>query len=173
MNKIAQATLKALMSGAASGGVLGAGTKLVGGGRTLADIGGAAAKGAAIGGAGAAGSTWLGSHILGAPDDDDKAAYTHRGALGGAVGGVAAGSTLGALAARGTIQAPKDANLLFDYFRAMAKNPTKYKTLKGGLIGGLGLGALAAYQGGDEGMQLDAMNEEMRRRKRQQMGLDQ
>lgn len=170
---VRNATIKALLSGAASGGLLGAGGKLAGGARNWKEVGKSGLQAGAAMGAMAGGSTYLGSKLMGAPDEDESGAFAHRGALGGAVGGGIVGAGAGALAGLGKLPLGKSVaehpNMLMDYVRALGSKPTKGSALKGALIGGLGLGAISAYHGGDEGMQLDVLNEEMRKRKRRQM----
>jgi hypothetical protein len=171
--QIRDAALKALMSGGISGAVLGAGSKVLGGARSLKDI----AKGAGIAGlasgALSGGAALLGSQIMGAPSDDDPHGFTHRGAVGGAVGGSLLGGGLGAAAAGGLVSLPKgkNGNLIFDYFNKLAARPNRARILKGAALGALGLGTVAGYQGSDEGMQVDFLNEEMKRAKRRQMGI--
>ena len=124
----------------------------------------------------------LGDAVLGDPDSKESTPYTKRGFVGGAVGGGLAGGALGALAASGQLgklltaskisgvaglgeklgsSAPAD-NLILEQFRKLAANPTAGKTALGALLGGGVVGAGAAYQAGDEGMQLDTLQSQQR-----------
>lgn len=167
--QVRDATIKALISGALSGGALGAGARVLGGARKLRDIAGPALGAAAASGGIAGGSTYLGSQLMGAPDPEETSGFTHRGALGGALGGGALGGVLGAGAASGIVKPPMN-NLVTDYFKRLARKPSRAGILKGAAAGALGLGGLAGYLGSDEGMQVDFLNEEIKRRMRQRMG---
>lgn len=167
-DQVREATLKALLSGALSGGALGAGGRLLGGARKLKDLAKGAAIGGGISGALAGGSTYLGSEIMGPPKEADSHAFTHRGGVGGAVGGGTLGAALGAGAAGGLIGLPSK-NVVTDYFTKLARKPNLRGVLAGAGAGALGLGALAGYMGSDEGMQVDFINQEMRRAKRRQL----
>jgi len=167
-NQVRDATLKALLSGALSGGALGAGGRILGGARKLSDVMKGAAVGGGISGALSGGSTYLGSEIMGPPKETDPSAFTHRGGVGGAVGGGTLGAALGAGAAGGLIGLPSK-NVVTDYFTKLARKPNLKGILAGAGAGALGLGAIAGYMGSDEGMQVDFLNEEMKRAKRRKM----
>jgi len=91
---VRDATLKALLSGGLSGAAFGGGAGVLSGSSPI--------KGALVGGLGGAalagGSTYLGSKLMGAPDDGDPTGYTKRAGLGGALAGGTIGGGLGALA---------------------------------------------------------------------------
>lgn len=165
---VKSATLKALMSGALSGGVFGLGAKVLGSKSPskVLDLLKASGMGAAAGGGVAGGSVLLGSSLLGAPEADDPSAYTKRAALGGTLGGGLAGGAIGALASRGKVRLPKGVpSFISDYFKALRKEPASQAMLKGGLAGAGGLGAAAGYYASDEGMGADLLNNELRRQK--------
>jgi hypothetical protein len=158
------AAKQAALSGALTGGTLGSVGALLGGARSKAALLKAALLGAGAGGTVAGGTNLLGTAIMGPPAADDPTAYTRRGAVGGAVGGGLLGAGIGALAAKGKIKIP-GSPMIAGFFEKMAGSPTAAK--RGAILGALGLGAAAAYQGSDEGMQVDAINQEMERRRRQ------
>lgn len=170
------------LSGAISGGVLGvAGSAL--GAPSLGKILRSGAIGAAAGGGLATASGFAGGKVLGEPEEGEENAHTKRGAVGGAV----AGGVLGALA--GGISTSTKARQLFH----LIKNPTvrkafsskdadgkvtnylleKLKNINSPMVGaGLGaaaLGGAAAYQGADEGMQMDVVEGVRRAKKRREM----
>lgn len=160
------AARQATLSGAASGGALGGISALLGGARSKAALLKAALLGAGAGGALAGGTNILGTAIMGEPSEEDATAYTRRGALGGLVGGGLLGAGLGALAAKGKIRIPGDPNLVSDYFKRLGMGGAG-AAKKGAIAGALGLGAAASYQGADEGMQVDAINQELLRRRKE------
>lgn len=128
----------------------------------LESLTGAALGGAAAGGM-AGGSTLLGSALLGAPKPSDSSAYTRRAAVGGAIGGGLGGALLGAGAAKLGKLPSGTPHLLKEGIVALSK--TRRPALIASILGG-GLGAVAAgAQGADEGMQLDFINNELRRQK--------
>jgi hypothetical protein len=163
---LGDAVRNAALSGAAGGAVLGGAGRLLGGTRKFSDLLKGMAQAAGISGGLAAGSTGLGTVIMGGtPDEDDPHGFTHRGALGGAVGGTLLGAGLGALVGRGVLKAPGK-NLVSDYFRNLAKRGGAGGLLHGAAAGALGGGAVAGYQGADEGMQLDFLRSEVQDSKR-------
>src|SRR5438045_3134464 len=91
----------AALSGLASGALLGGAGKIIGGARKLSDIAKGAGIGGAISGGLSAGATGLGSALMGNPSDDDSSGFTHRGAVGGALGGLLLGGGIGGLASAG------------------------------------------------------------------------
>ena len=118
--------------------------------------------GGIAGGGLASGASYLGSKALGTSDPDDPSAYTHRGAAGGAIAGGALGAGTGAALASG-LWKPKTENMILSYLKSMAKKPGG--AAKGALLGAIGGGLLAGHLGGDEGMQVDFLNQELKRAK--------
>lgn len=150
---------QAAMSGAVTGGGLGAITHLLGSGKlSKAGLLKSALTGAGLYGGLAGGSTYVGTGLLGSPAEDDPTAYSRRAGLGGALLGGAAGAGLGALAAKGKFKIPVP---ILEKF--MAKLAPK----QAAAAGALGLGAAGAYLGTDEGMQADFLAQESRRRRRE------
>ncbi len=182
-----KAAKRAALSGAVTGSLLGAGGALIGGKRRLADFIKAGLLGGGAGGALSGGSSLIGSSVLGAPDPSEEGAYARRGALGGAIGGGLVGATLGGLTGAGKMKLPAGApivlkniakkigdssmldNVLVDKLKAYALAPDKSTAIKGALLGGGALGALAGVQGGDEGMGVDFINSEMDRKEKEKM----
>src|SRR5271169_6455647 len=86
-DKAKQAAAKAAASGGLGGGVMAGGASMLEGERNVAKL----LRRAALGGLGfaglAGGATYLGSKLLGSPEENDPGAYTRRGGIGGAVGG--------------------------------------------------------------------------------------
>ncbi len=163
-DRILAASKDAAKSGALSGGALGGlkGALSHGGGKSAAIQ---AAIGA-LGGAGiAGGGTYLGSQLLGAPEEDEPGGFTNRGALGGAIAGGAGGLGLGALLGGGGLRwlsrvpgvAAKASNagetLLGRGVKALMKGPNPGKRTAAALGVGGALGG--GLYGGGEGMQLD------------------
>jgi hypothetical protein len=182
--KIRDATLTALLGGGVTGGILGGASGLFGEvsgaakaagpkavrNAILKSIGTKAALGALASGALAGGSAYIGNKAMGVPDDADPTGYTTRGAVGGAIGGGVGGAGIGALAARGKIPLPKKSpDLLRAYAQKLKAMPLSKGAGIGAALGALGLGSLAAYQGADEGMQLDFLNNQMEAEKRKKM----
>lgn len=173
--KVRDATLTALLGGGATGAILGGTAGLFGdvrGGKNalLKAVGTKALLGALASGALAGGSAYIGNKSMGAPEDDDPTGYTTRGAVGGAIGGGIGGAGAGALAARGKLPLPKKSpEFLRAYAQKLKAMPLSKGAGIGAAIGALGLGSLAAYQGADEGMQLDFINNQMAAEKRKKM----
>lgn len=153
-----------LLSGGLSGAVIGSGASALGGAKKLGQIAKAGSL-AGLAGAGiAAGSGLIGETVMGAPDPDDSQGFTTRGGVGGAIGGGLAGAGLGALMGFRPVRA------------AVMTNLGRGALAKGiGKIGSPGVGAAAlgtigaaagGFQGADEGMQLDFLNNMDRERKR-------
>lgn len=167
------------LSGGISGGVLGGVGSLFGGGlQKPTDILRSALIGALGGASIAAGSGAVGGAVLGEPGEEEEGAHTTRGAVGGALGGGAigalAGSTLGiskvANALRGKLGTD---NAISRSIGNWIGQGGAASARRGAMAGGLGLGAAAAYQGADEGMQMDFIDamryQAEQKRKREEM----
>lgn len=154
---------------AASGALTGAGFggigRILGGSRSIAQILGSGAAGAAIGATAIPASAMIGEAVLGAPEEEDRQPYTLRAGLGGAAAGAGLGGIGGAAMSSGLsdrlAQAlPKTAkfmssnlpldNIIIDKIRKIG--PGK-GALAGSLLGALGLGFMAS----DEGQQIDTI----------------
>lgn len=151
--------IKAALSGAASGALLGGGTALLTRGKSLKSALQAAGIGASAMGALAGGGTAIGNKVLGNADPNDKAAFTKRAAVGGALAGAALGG-LGAVALKKGMLGSKVSS-------AFAKGAKTWRPLHAIQISGTpaaaavgaGAGSLyGSYQGADEGMMVDAIN---------------
>lgn len=174
----------AALTGAASGGLLGAGSALLGGAKNLPGVLKKAAIGAVGGGIVAPAAIGTGEAIMGAPGPDEQNAYVRRGLLGGAIlgGGLGAGAAglmsagaklplakLGAFGDKIKTAMSAD-NIVLNKLRQYAQNPSRSNIMKGVLLG-TGIGALAGGEfSADEGLNLDAIQNEidaakMRRRK--------
>jgi len=151
--------IKAALSGAASGALLGGGTALLTRGKSLKSALHAAGIGAGAMGALAGGGTAIGNKVLGNPDPNDRAAFTKRAAVGGALAGAALGGLgavalkKGALGAKATSAFTKGAKT----WRPLHAIKTAGSPTAAAI--GAGAGALyGAHQGADEGMLVDAIN---------------
>lgn len=170
--RVKDATIKALTSGALSGAIFGAGAKMLASKSPakMWEILKTAGLGAGLTGGLAGGSAYIGNSALGAPGDDEPSGYTRRGALGGAVGGGVLGSALGALVSRKGVPLPKAAP---HFAKAMVERLRKMpsgKGLKWGAgVGALGAGTAGAAVGADEGMSLDLLANELRDAERKRM----
>lgn len=151
--------IKAGISGAASGALLGGGTALLTRGKSIKSALRAAGIGAGAMGALAGGGTAIGNKVLGNADPNDKAAFTKRAAVGGALAGAAIGG-IGAVALKRGILGAKIAE-------GFAKGAKTWRPLHAieqssapvAAAVGAGAGALyGAHQGADEGMMVDAIN---------------
>lgn len=151
--------IKAALSGAASGALLGGGTALLTRGKSLKSALQAAGIGAGAMGALAGGGTAIGNKVLGNPDPNDRAAFTKRAAVGGALAGAALGG-LGAVALKKGALGAKAS----DAFTKGAKTWRPLHAIQNAgtptaAAIGAGAGALyGAHQGADEGMMVDAIN---------------
>jgi len=148
-----------LISGGVSGGVLGGAGSLLGGAKGFGPVGKAAALGALLSGGLSAGSGLLGDALMPGGEGDPQA-NTKKGAIGGAVGGGLIGAGAGALlgiGGKGGVGRTLKAVLMSNLGRGvLAKGLGKIATPLGGAasIGALG-GLVGGYQGSDEGMQVD------------------
>jgi hypothetical protein len=151
--------LKAGLSGAASGALLGGGTALLTRGKSLKSALQAAGIGAGAMGALAGGGTAIGNKVLGNPDPNDRAAFTKRAAVGGALAGAALGGA-GAIALKRGMLGAKASS-------AFTKGAKTWRPLHAiqtsgtpvAAAVGAGAGSLyGAHQGADEGMMVDAIN---------------
>ena len=146
--------LKAGLTGAVAGGVMGSlpafkvGSKLA---PSLGWIGaGAAGMGALVGG-----GTYIGDKILGPAKPNEGAPFTKRAAIGGALLGTAAGA--GAVLAAKKI--PAVSKFIDGYADFRPVNFIKNASLPAATAAGAGVGALVgADKAGDEGQQVDALN---------------
>lgn len=166
------------LSGGLSGGLLGAAGTVLGGFKKPSELLKSMLIGASAGAGLSAGSGYVGGELLGEPTPDEQGGHTLRGSLGGAVGGTLAGGALGSLA--GLPGVAKRLKPSADSANFITKGLSRFlgpgglgSAKRGALIGALGLGAAGAYQGADEGMQMDfidAMREKQRQKdKREQM----
>ncbi len=159
-------TRNATISGAASGGILGGvGAGLAGGGIKSALR--AALLGALTGGAVSGAGQAAGAAALGDIEEGEVNPYTRRGVLGGGLAGAGMGGLLGAALSRKFLRVPGAKGAI----GALAsKTPGK----AAGIGAGAG-GAFGAYQAGDEGMQLDFIQNEMddtrKKRRAQQLAM--
>ncbi len=151
--------IKAGLSGAASGALLGGGTALLTRGKSLKSALQAAGIGASAMGALAGGGTAIGNKVLGNADANDKAAFTKRAAVGGALAGAALGGA-GAVALKKGLLGSRVSS-------AFAKGAKTWRPLHAiqtssaptAAAIGAGAGSLyGAHQGADEGMMVDAIN---------------
>lgn len=179
---IARASIRAAASGGLSGAALGAGASLFSPTRGLSNI----VKNAGLAGLGmgaiAGGSIYAGSKILGPPTEEEDTGFTRRGGLGGLVAGVPTGALLGGLAGSGLHNTANDLlelgpnsvakfirkhshsltdNSIGDYFKKLGDGPRLPGMLKGAALGAGALGAVSAFSGGDEGLQLDFIHNEI------------
>lgn len=145
--------IKLIASGALSGGVIGSVGSLVGGAKGFGPVGKAAAVGAGLSGGLAGLSGGIGLKAFGSPSEEDGSGYTKRLGAGGAAAGGLAGLGTGAL-----MSIPGVRNILASKLGGglLSKG---VKALKGGIPAaatlGVGGAAVGAYQGADEGMQMD------------------
>lgn len=166
--EVKDAALKATLSGGIMGGLLGGIAPMLStvpkNPRKMAlESLGSGALGAAISGTAAGGGTLLGSSILGAPDPNDSSAFTRRATLGSVLGGGLGGAVLGAAAGKFGKLPGFSPYVLKKLAKRLSqsKRPTAYGAGAGGLAGALGAGGI----GSDEGMQVDFINNELRRQR--------
>lgn len=136
---------------AATGGFAGALGSMLSGAKDSKEVLRNALAQAAIAGAIGGGGYEAGKALVGEPDPRDPKGYTKRSALGGALGGSAIGAGLGAL----SHSIPSDIYL----FNQLKKLPRS----KAALAGALALGAFGGYQGAEEGVLQDAIQQERMR----------
>lgn len=178
---MSDAVRNASLSGLGSGALLGVGSRILSGQRSLPGLLKAALGTGAVSGLTAGGATALGTQLLGPPGEDEINPYTRRSGLGGALGGSVAGAGIGALLSSGILrkapsllkwlrQGPGD-NIIADQFLKLGGKPSTTRTLLGTALGGATGGTLAGYLAADEGMGIDVMTSEieeaMRRRARE------
>lgn len=170
----------AALSGVGSGALMGGAGRFIAGSRKLKEMLKAAAMGGALSGATAGLATGAGTAAMGVPDSDESNAYATRGLTGGALlGGTVGAGIGGALGLKGPgilAKLPKIVkqagsnlpldNMLTDKLLAYAAKPGASSAVKGALLGAGTLGAAASYLGGDEGMQIDLIRDQMNALKR-------
>lgn len=155
-----------------SGGLLGLGAGLFGGARSLGALGRAALTGGVLSSGVATGANLVGSALVDG-SEEDPSANTRRGAIGGGlVGGTAGGAAGLALSRDGQAAGKigkalpgiaKEGSLLNRGLQFARRHPLGALA---GAAGGALLGASAgAFQGADEGMQYDAVMNELRRQR--------
>lgn len=149
----------AAISGGLSGSIIGAVTGAIDGKSRAAIL-----RRALIGGLGGAtlagGSIGVGHKILGEPDDESS--YTRSGAVGGGLLGGSAGALGAYLLSKGYLGSAGAKNALLRKIRSMSPGAA---TSTGALSGS----AFGAYQGSDEGMQLDFIGNELYRREQEDL----
>lgn len=173
--------IKRLKLAAMAGGLSGAGVAGIGGllsGAKGASVLKAALSGGAVGGVSAPAAIGAGELVMGSPDKSEKNPNSRRGLMGGALMGGLAGAGAGALMrnkailsklgslgkkAEGAIDSD---NFLFNKMRELVNQKEKSK-----IAGGIGLGALSGaaaggYLGADEGIGIDAVQNELDNMKR-------
>lgn len=173
------ATWRATLSGAGSGAVLGGASALLGGLKPWQKVAKTALAGAGISAGIAGGGTFLGSQVLGAPEPDEDSAYTTRAGLGASLAGGAIGAGLGALAGHGSFSKSAIGRKVAQQFGGLADNIVGqgFKKLtamggregakRGAIAGGLAGAALGGYQGADEGMQVDFIQAQLDKQRRE------
>lgn len=156
------------ISGGISGLLMGAGAGAISPFSKWSQLARAAGIGAAGGAGVAAGSGYVGDEVLGDPELTESNPYTKRTGLGGlAVGGLAgglAGAGLGSGIGSGIAKSVLPDNLLT---RKLLEYVGKGSLSKAGKLGAvsslLGAGA-AGFLAADEGMQMDMIENERRRK---------
>jgi hypothetical protein len=173
-----KAALRIALMGALTGGVVGGGAKMLGGAKKMSEILRAAGIGSALGGTAAAGTNLAGTTLMGEPEEGESSPYAKRGLLGGALLGALGGGALGAAGAAGKIPGGLKAlvakigeeipieNMITRKIGEYAKRPTKEGVKKGAMIGAAALGIPLGYEGFDEGVYFDAMQEEIAKEQR-------
>lgn len=164
------------LSGGLTGALLGAAGRLGGKLTKFSDLIKPATIGAGVGGGLAVGSGYTGEKLLGEPDLEESNPYTKRGAVGGAAlggtlgAGIGAGIGSGALGGLAKSILPAD-NVITDRILAAARSGGLGKAGRLGLLGGAAGAAMLGYQGADEGMQMDVIENERRRKLLEDLGL--
>lgn len=153
---------RAALSGAGSGGVLGLGSAILGGAGIKSALR-RAVLGSLMGGGAAATAVGAGSLALGSPDAGESNPYTRRGAAGGAITGGTFGALLGGAMSKGILSGSLAKKYLKvpEALGGMARFAAGKHPALSAIIGGLSGGAVGAYQGGDEGMQVDFIQNEI------------
>ena len=170
------ATIKAALSGAASGAIFGAGGRFFTGAKKMSDILKAAGIGSIVGAGITGGSTAVGSELMGAPRAEEANPYTYRSALGGFLAGGAGGAGLAALLASGKMPSSALAklgrvlpinNILTDKLSGYGKAPSMANMKKAVLMGGAAGALPSSYLEADEGMGVDIIMRELEEERKQ------
>jgi hypothetical protein len=182
-----RAALKIALSGALTGGVIGAGGKFLTGARGLGAIGKAGAVGAGLGGAVSGLSNLLGASVMDEPEPGEVNGYAKRGLVGGGLLGAGIGGVLGGLGASGKLKISANApqilrkiasmaaeelplkNLIAEKIAQLGEAPTGAGIRKGALMGAATLGLPSAYMGMDESLGYDALQREIEDEQRKKM----
>lgn len=168
--RIRDASLEAAKSGGISAALLGGAGSLLAGRKPWLKVAGDAALAGLGMGALTGGATYLGSTIMGAPEEGEHGGFTNRAALGGALAGGVLGAGAGGLLGAGKLswlrKVPGVAakleeegpfnNLLTDQIKRLAKKGAGRTAAALG-IGGAALGGGLA---GNEGMAVDYLDDE-------------
>jgi hypothetical protein len=181
-NQHEQTILDRLKAAALTGAVAGAGTgavsSLLGGAKKLKQLVRPSLIGAGVGSVAAPAGIGAGEAVMGAPDESEKSPYTMRGLAGGAALGALAGGGIGGVLSAGKRlklsklgsfgdkikDLGKTENIVFSKLRQYADNPSRANIIKGILLG-TGVGGLAgANFASDQGMNIDAIRNEIERR---------
>lgn len=168
--RVEDASLEAAKSGGLSASLISGAGSLLAGKKPLLRVAGDAALAGLGMGALTGGATYLGSSIMGAPEEGEHGGYTNRAALGGALAGGAVGAGLGGLLGGGKLawlrKVPGMAakmekeglfnNLITDQIKNVAKKGP------GRTAAALGLGGAALGGGlaGNEGMAVDYLQDD-------------
>jgi len=145
--------IKLIASGGVSGGLIGGVGSLLGGAPTLRAAGKAAAIGSALSGGLAGLSGAIGLKALGSPSEEDGSGYTKRLGAGGAIAGGLSGAALGSLMAIPSVRNVVASKLGGGLISRGIKNMKGVAAPMASV--GAGGAAIGAYQGSDEGMQMD------------------
>jgi hypothetical protein len=173
MDDSTKAAMRNALMGALTGGAIGGGGKFLSGANKMRDIMRAAAAGGALGGTAAGATNVAGNAMMGAPDPEDPSAFKTRGLAGGALLGALAGGGMGAAGAAGKL--PLRAimakmgipeNMITREIAKMAGNPSLSGIMKGAGLGAATVGIPLAYEGFDEGMGMDEVQEQINKEQR-------
>ncbi len=175
MNDKIKEALRVALSGALTGGVLGAGGKFLGGARKLGQIGKAGAVGAGIGGVLSGASNLVGSELMG-----DNAPSSEKGLVGGALTGAMVGGGLGGLSAAGKLRLTGESP---EILRALSKFAQEELPLKnalteyiaksspaiGAAVGAGAMGTVGGAEGWDEGGSYDNLMRELEEKHKERL----